>query len=209
VSSGEFLDGVRTYLQQGGFVMWPLAAATLVLWYALGYRLVTLRRGSRRSARVLLESYSQGSHRAPRGIVDTAVVWGLALVARNPGLRTRPMLDDAFGELRRELASGRVAIRSIVSAAPLTGLLGTVIGMIETFDSIGDMALFAQSGGIAGGISQALFTTQMGLAVAVPGIVAGRILDRRQSRVEQELDQIKDWLSADFTAAAQLRARGD
>ncbi len=209
MSSGEFLDGVRTYLQQGGFVMWPLAAATLVLWYALGYRFVALRRGSSKSARVLLESYSQGSRRTPRGIVDSAVVWGLALVAGNPGLRARPLLDDAFGDLRRELASGRVAIRSIVSAAPLTGLLGTVIGMIETFDSIGDMALFAQSGGIAGGISQALFTTQMGLAVAVPGIVAGRILDRRQHRVEQELDQIKDWLSADFTAAAQPRATGD
>jgi biopolymer transport protein ExbB len=72
--------------------------------------------------------------------------------------------------------------------------------MIETFDSIGEMTLFAQSGGIAGGISQALFTTQMGLCVAVPGIVIGRLLDRRQVRVEQELEQIKDWLSADAPA---------
>lgn len=200
VNARELIDGVRTYLEQGGFVMWPLALATLVLWYCLGYRFVTLRRGSRKSARVLLTQYRTGSHRTPKGVVDAAVVWGLALVARNPSRRVRPLLDDAFGELRRELRSGRVAIRSIVSAAPLTGLLGTVIGMIETFDSIGEMALFAQSGGIAGGISQALFTTQMGLAVAVPGIVAGRMLDRVQSRLELELEQIKDWLSADAPA---------
>ena len=200
MNAREFLDGVQTYLQQGGFVMWPLAAATLILWYCLGYRFVTLRRGSRKSARELLMQYRKGSRRTPRGIVDSAVVWGLALASRNPGQRVRPILDDAFSELGRELRSGRIAIRSIVSAAPLTGLLGTVIGMIETFDSIGEMALFAQSGGIAGGISQALFTTQMGLAVAVPGIVAGRMLDRTQSRVELELEQIKDWLSADAPA---------
>ena len=85
-------------------------------------------------------------------------------------------------------------IRTIVTVAPLAGLLGTVIGMIETFDSLGDMALFSQSGGIAGGISQALFTTQMGLAVAVPGIIIGRVLDRREATFRGELDQLKDML---------------
>lgn len=201
-----FLDGIQTYLTQGGFVMWPLALATLALWYCLGYRFVTLRRGSTKSARVLLTRHRKAGGRRPRGTVDSAVVWGLALVAHNPGRRIRPILDDAFGELRRELGSGRTVIRSIVSAAPLTGLLGTVIGMIETFDSIGEMTLFAQSGGIAGGISQALFTTQMGLCVAVPGIVIGRLLDRRQLRLEQELEQIKDWLSADAPAPARAHS---
>jgi biopolymer transport protein ExbB len=196
MTASSFLDGVRTYLQQGGFVMWPLAFGTLVLWYFLGYRFVTLRRGTTKSARTLLTELSAGAKRRPRGVIDSAVVWGLSLVAHNRGRSVRPILDDAFGLIEKELDSGRIAIRTVVSAAPLTGLLGTVIGMIETFDSIGDMALFAQSGGIAGGISQALFTTQMGLAVAVPGIVLGRMLDRRQSRVEQELEQIKGWLSA-------------
>jgi biopolymer transport protein ExbB len=202
VTSSAFFDGVLTYLEQGGFVMWPLALATLVLWYGLGYRFVTLRRGTSKSARALLSELEGGARRKPRGVIDEAVLWGLSLVNHNRGRRLRPILDDAFAELERELDSGRVAIRTMVSAAPLTGLLGTVIGMIETFDSIGDMTLFAQSGGIAGGISQALFTTQMGLAVAVPGIVLGRILDRRQARVEQELEQIKDWLSAEAPARA-------
>jgi biopolymer transport protein ExbB len=206
VTVQAFLDGIQTYLTQGGFVMWPLALATLALWYCLGYRFVTLRRGSSKSARVLLTRHREAGGRRPRGTVDSAVVWGLALVAHNPGRRIRPILDDAFAELRRELDSGRTVIRSIVSAAPLTGLLGTVIGMIETFDSIGEMTLFAQSGGIAGGISQALFTTQMGLCVAVPGIVIGRLLDRRQLRLEQELEQIKDWLSADAPAPARAHS---
>jgi biopolymer transport protein ExbB len=81
--------------------------------------------------------------------------------------------------------------------SPLLGLLGTVIGMIETFDSLGDMSLYSQSGGIAGGISQALFTTQMGLAVSIPGLVVNGILHRRQKDIELELAQIKDILCTD------------
>jgi biopolymer transport protein ExbB len=84
---------------------------------------------------------------------------------------------------------------TIVAAAPLIGLLGTVIGMIETFDSLADSVLFSQTGGIAGGISQALFTTQLGLVVAVPGLIIGRILDRKQDNMITDLDQIKDILS--------------
>jgi biopolymer transport protein ExbB len=56
------------------------------------------------------------------------------------------------------------------------------------------MSLFSQSGGIAGGISQALFTTQMGLSVAVPGLVIGSLLDKRQATMARELDQLKDIL---------------
>ena len=80
--------------------------------------------------------------------------------------------------------------------APLLGLLGTVAGMIETFDSLGEMSLYSQSGGIAGGISQALFSTQMGLAVAIPGLIVNGVLGRRQKYIDLELAQIKDILCA-------------
>lgn len=189
-----FFAKVLAYFELGGFVMPPLAIGTLLLWYFMGLRWQLLQRGNRRSARVLVERYRGGYDRAPSGLIDTAVVWGLELQARYAGERLRPALDDAFGGFDAELSRGRTLISVIVAAAPLGGLLGTVIGMIETFDSLGDMALFSQSGGIAGGISQALFTTQMGLAVAVPGIVLGRILDRKERHFRDELDQLKDLL---------------
>jgi biopolymer transport protein ExbB len=85
-------------------------------------------------------------------------------------------------------------VMTLVAIAPLIGLLGTVVGMIETFDSLASASLFSQSGGIAGGISQALFTTQLGLVVAVPGVIIGRLLDRRGNTMEFELEQIKDIL---------------
>jgi len=59
------------------------------------------------------------------------------------------------------------------------------------------MSLFSQSGGIAGGISQALFTTQLGLVVAVPGLVIGRIIDKKAANMELDLEQIKDILCSE------------
>lgn len=182
------------YLELGGWVMGPLAIEALVLWYCLGLRWRLLRRGNNRSARVLVDRYRKGYDRAPSGIIDSAVVWGLSLATRYQGKSLRHALDDAFGQFDGELTRCRAVINVVVTTAPLAGLLGTVLGMIETFDSLGDMALYTQTGGIAGGISQALFTTQMGLAVAVPGIVAGRALDRREVRFRDEIDQLKDLL---------------
>jgi biopolymer transport protein ExbB len=169
--------------------------ATFVLWYTLGYRWLTLRRGAVRSVRALIRRHEAGRPISARGVVSQALLLGYQVAAGQPA-NLRRALDDAFAPIERDLKSGKVLVTSIVAAAPLAGLLGTVTGMIETFDSLADMALFSQSGGIAGGISQALFTTQMGLAVAVPGVVVGRMLERREASLELELDKIKDLLCA-------------
>lgn len=185
---------VLEYIELGGWVMVPLALEAVVLWYCLGLRWRLLQRGNKRSARVLVDRYKKGYDRAPTGLIDAAVVWGLSLAEKYQGKRLRHALDDAFGQFDTELGRCRAVINVVVMTAPLAGLLGTVLGMIETFDSLGDMALYTQSGGIAGGISQALFTTQMGLAVAVPGMIAGRALDRKEVRFRDEIDQVKDLL---------------
>ena len=90
----------------------------------------------------------------------------------------RDFQEDPVENLRvsRQLSS------SIVTIAPLLGLLGTVIGMIETFDSLQSQSMYTQSGGIAAGISQALITTEMGLLVAIPGLFVGRALNKKIDR---------------------------
>jgi biopolymer transport protein ExbB len=190
------MERIATFYEQGGPFMPVLVAEALLLWYALGYRIVALRRGSHRPVRLLVHEYARtdgAPARAPRGIVDSVVVTGLA-VSRRVGRNLRRHLDVAFEPQERELARFAVLADGIVVIAPLTGLLGTVSGMIETFDSLADMALFSQSGGIAGGISEALFTTQMGLAVAIPGLLVGRMLKRRQAALQSEIEQVKDSL---------------
>ena len=75
--------------------------------------------------------------------------------------------------------------------------------MIETFDSLGDMTLYSQSGGIAGGISQALLTTQFGLAVAIPGLIVRGLLERRQRVLESQMEEVKEILCGSVAGEAR------
>ena len=189
-----WIERIAAYLSDGGFaVMGTLTVAAAIMWYALGYRMLILRRGSIRDVRKIVEQRRVGESSEPKGVLDTAAALGVNLT-RHSANRLRQRLDEAFGPFEDDISRYSTLVKSIVAVSPLLGLLGTVMGMIETFDSLADMSLFSQSGGIAGGISQALFTTQMGLAVALPGLVAGRVLDRRQALISDELAEIKDIL---------------
>jgi len=196
---GSLLQQIADYVQAGGWVMPPLLISMLVMWFAIGYRFAALKRGTKRGVRDLLARAEKGKKTSNDGVMVRALQKGLALKAQHSGKELRPLLDDAFWDEERELARFNVLITTIVLTAPLLGLLGTVIGMIETFDSLGDMSLFSQSGGIAGGISQALITTQMGLAVAIPGLIVNGALYRRQKDIELELAQMKDVLCTDLS----------
>jgi biopolymer transport protein ExbB len=195
------------YLDEGGFVMPYLAVAAALLWFALGYRWLTLRRGSRSGVRRIVDGFRSGEATAASGIVCEAASRAVAVAARKP-CNLRRALDDALGEIVAQMGRFSTLAKVIVMVAPLAGLLGTVAGMIETFEALGDMSLFSQSGGIAGGISQALISTQMGLAVAIPGLLIGRILARRQEALQDELEQIKDVLCGDSSAATAASLGG-
>ncbi len=78
-------------------------------------------------------------------------------------------------------------IQSLVTAAPLLGLLGTVSGMILTFDSLASTSLLRQGNGIAGGISEALLTTQLGLVIAIPAMLAQQMIQRWRQRWHQRV----------------------
>ncbi|MCZ7581976.1 MAG: hypothetical protein M5R36_00870 [Deltaproteobacteria bacterium] len=93
-------------MKQGGVVMIPLVAGTLVLWYALGYRFATLRRGNPRSVRVLVERYRAGREGAPRGMVDGAVAKGVEIMRSAPQ-PARRFLDEGFDGFERDAARTR------------------------------------------------------------------------------------------------------
>jgi biopolymer transport protein ExbB len=187
------LETFYGYLESGGFVMGPLAVGAVLLWYALGYRIFTLRRGTGKSISRLVESHMKEVRGNPTGIIDSAVAQGVKVMKRGCA-PLRPYLDERYSDYEKEMNRYSVLVNSIVVVSPLAGLLGTVTGMIETFQALGEMSLFSQSGGIAGGISQALISTQMGLAVAIPGLVVGRVLVRRQRNLSCELEKLKDYL---------------
>ena len=97
-------------------------------------------------------------------------------------------LDETVSEESHRLFFGLTALSVFAAVTPLLGLLGTVIGMIETFQSIslfgtGDPKL------MAGGISYALITTELGLAVAIPLLLLQSFLHAQANRIVEILDQ--------------------
>lgn len=196
-----FLPDLQTlyeYFDMGGFVMPPLIVVSVVLWYSLIFRAMKVK-SSRTNPRELVRLAARGKKKI-QGIKSISASAARSAVAKAKELTSREELKaaiDAEFELTKEsLGQHRMLVRSLVAVAPLLGLLGTVDGMIETFSSLGDMALFSQSGGIAGGISKALFTTQMGLAISIPGLLLGRVIERKEQNIKRELDQIRDLVCA-------------
>jgi len=189
------LNTLSTYYDMGGFVMLPLVLVAVMLWYALIYRIINIQT-SKQGPRKLIKQARNNSLKS-HAITARAAALAIEMASSIDSRRQlKSQLNESFQQFKSEMNQHRTLVRSLVAVAPLLGLLGTVDGMIETFESLGDMALFSQSGGIAGGISRALFTTQMGLAISIPGLLIGRVIERRQQNIIRELDQIRDLVCA-------------
>lgn len=100
------------------------------------------------------------------------------------------------------LASWLKALDLVAQIAPLLGLFGTVLGMIETFQTLQDAGASASPGALAGGIWVALLTTACGLAVAIPVSVA---VTWFETRLEKERAALEVMLTGVFTASATGR----
>lgn len=173
--------------EAAGFVGPILAVCCALLWFALGVRVVALR---------MPRDLSPGGLLGGSGttLMHVAVA-EVRAEARASGRRaSRGALAAAAAPFHEAFARHASTVRSAVAVAPLAGLLGTVTGMIETFDSLGTMELFTRGGGIGAGISEAMISTQMGLVVAVPGLLLGAALERRQARLADALDAVVDRL---------------
>ncbi|MDR3322033.1 MAG: MotA/TolQ/ExbB proton channel family protein, partial [Synergistaceae bacterium] len=92
----------------------------------------------------------------------------------------------------------------IARVSPLLGLLGTVLGMVEMFQTL-NLGGSVNAEAVTGGIWKALFTTVAGLAVAIPVIIAHGILLGRINKEEEKLERGAEFLAAShrsYTARA-------
>ncbi|KIM07471.1 MAG: hypothetical protein KU28_05825 [Sulfurovum sp. PC08-66] len=193
----SFLEQFITFMNAGGSVMWVLFVLNLMLWYGLGYRYLILQRGMKGTVRRIIDKHFEKGHTKKRkGLIDYAVADAIEAYneATAVNKKCRNYIDDALFPYRVMIGQYAVVVKTIVILAPLVGLLGTVMGMIETFDALQNSAMFGQGSSISGGISKALFTTELGLVVAVPGLIVGKVLDRKEDKFDLEFEQITDVL---------------
>ena len=164
-----------------GAVILALGAAGLLLAFLRILSLAHASRG-RSDAKKLLERLEQ--HGAEAALQHAKKAPGAAprvIQAVLDGPNTPRALEDRASEaiLRETPAIERfgVAIIVIAAVAPLLGLLGTVTGMIGTFEILTEFGT-GDPRMLSGGISEALVTTQLGLIVAIPMLLIGNLLDR-------------------------------
>ncbi|MCP4175483.1 MAG: MotA/TolQ/ExbB proton channel family protein [Fuerstiella sp.] len=96
----------------------------------------------------------------------------------------------------------------IGTVAPMLGLMGTVQGMIASFDKIASSAVSPKPSELAEGISTALFTTLIGLGIAIPAMVFYSILKNRIQRLVLEIGMVSEGLMSRFAAVGKGGAGG-
>ncbi|MDT8322456.1 MAG: MotA/TolQ/ExbB proton channel family protein, partial [Xanthomonadales bacterium] len=122
---------------------------------------------------------------------NTAMSRILFTALANRGVSRSVLKEILEEEGRQEVAhmDRFIGVLGVIAAtAPLLGLLGTVIGMIEVFQQISLVGV-GKADALAGGISKALNTTAFGLSVAIPSLVAYRYYESRVDRFVLEIEQ--------------------
>jgi biopolymer transport protein ExbB len=183
-------------IEQGAEVGYVIIALGIVGVLLAVWRLIalTITGGKVRSQLKRPESPTQNN---PLGRV-------LSVYTQNKSADTETLelkLGEAILKEMPALQRGIIFIKIISVVAPLLGLLGTVTGMIETFQA---MALFGTGDAsvMAGGISQALMTTVLGLVVAIPTVLLHTFVNGRSRSIIQVLQE----QSAGLVAAQSERA---
>ena len=187
-------------IQAAGWPIWPLVACSILALALVIERFISLKTAKVAPPKLLEEALavSRTSVPAPDVVkqLEQNSALGEVLASGFRALNSDPRCTE--NDLRAIMeATGRAvahrlerylsALATIASAAPLLGLLGTVIGMIEIFGSQGSGPGTATGGNpalLAHGISVALYNTAFGLIVAIPSLIFWRYF---RGRVDEHL----------------------
>jgi biopolymer transport protein ExbB len=179
---------------QGGYVGYAITAVGLFAFLLAIYRMLVLTVVSSKVNAQLKSDKANDNN--PLGRV-------LKIHEDNPAMDTETLdlkLSERVLKETPKLESGLTLLKIIAAVAPLMGLLGTVTGMIITFQAI---TIFGAGDpkAMAGGISGALITTVLGLLVAIPTVLLHTIVNGRAQRIIHILDEQTTGMIAEHTEA--------
>lgn len=171
------MDGLayvlRQFMEQGGEVLWLIAALLFVMWTLIFERVWYLKFAWKQDATNITAKWESRSERKS---------WEASQI--------RTML---LSQARMRISQSMPMIKTLVALCPLLGLLGTVWGMIEVFN------IMAVTGGgdaksMAGGVQRATIPTMAGMVAALSGVFANTYVTRIAQR---ESDLLRDSLTTD------------
>ena len=180
------------------------------------FQFIQQRVGARRAAEEAVDHYRRGNIQQAKNCADNAEGILAEIVALT--LRERGQPEAANAETREEIfriAGDRLEtlrnhlriLEVIASLAPLLGLLGTVLGMITAFQQLEAVGSNVNPAVLSGGIWQALLTTAVGLAVAIPTVALLSFFERSIDRLAHDAENLILQLFAKRPVAASLSSR--
>jgi biopolymer transport protein ExbB len=122
--------------------------------------------------------------------------------SRTPLWRIETRVDATAAQIERDMSRGLWLLETIVTAAPLLGLLGTIVGMMHSFKLIGGDGL-VNPAGVTGGVAQALIATAIGLVIALVALFAFNFFSRRIDRLMEELEWFANEALSDLRLASE------
>lgn len=188
-------------MDKGGPLMWPLVvlsflSVAFILERAIFFSGVTLKRRTSYIYRILQRAEQGSLERAERlamrsrsDFVCRTLLNGLA--HRNYSL-TQALETQALLELRK-MRKNLSILDTVITAAPLLGILGTVIGIIFSFDILGQSGVNDPMA-VTSGISQALLTTAFGLIIALVTLLPYNYFQSRCALATEELERYSSTL---------------
>ena len=183
----------RVFLQ-GGPIMWPLLVTSCIALAVVVERLLFIEWERRRRDRATVDEILRqtengeiaGAIRAANRSRDfVARVLGYGLAHRERSF-SNALLRAANQELER-FSRGLAVLDTIITLAPLLGLLGTVTGLIRSFGLLGTHELGAPAA-ITGGIAEALIATAFGLGIAITALIPFNYLNARLEDARHEIE---------------------
>lgn len=195
------VEQIGTFLSQGGPVLWLIAGLSvltlaLILWKI--WQLARLGAWSGASTQRAVEAWANGDLSAAdklsarRSLRARLASTAMALCA-NKQITPDHAREEIARQAKQQLNEARTGLRPlelIMTIAPLLGLLGTVLGMIDAFQALQDSGSRADPAALAGGIWEALLTTAAGMAVAIPAGVALSWGESVAERLQTDLEDI-------------------
>lgn len=182
-------------IQAAGWPIWPLVACSVLALALVIERFTSLKIQKIAPLKLLDEAMTVSRATVPspdvvsqleqNSLLGAVLASGFRALNTNPRISEddlRSILEGAGRQAAHKMERYLAALATIASAAPLLGLLGTVIGMIEIFGSQSGSGVQAVGGNpaqLAHGISVALYNTAFGLMIAIPSLIFWRYFRAR------------------------------
>lgn len=186
------LDSLARLIELGGPVVIVLLLLSVAGVAIVVFKVFELASFRRRSFEEADRALTDGA-RDPRSVLAR-----LAVTARHerdtgvPQERLEAEYSRRGNALLRDLMRWLRPLEIIAYVAPLLGLLGTVLGMIEAFRGLEASGADGGAGALAGGIWEALLTTALGLGIAIPLTAAHSFLEGRIGTITEQLRDLLD-----------------